>query len=80
MRNYETEKQFKEIAINHAIDQSGKKMRVVFRHASHDMKVGEAILDTSKIRAITVEHRKYYANERYSSIENSTKESMEEKR
>ena len=68
LRDYETEEKFKEVALNHAIDQSGIKLRIRFRHADHDKQVMLWKLDTSIIRKIEVDRKRFYENGMYYSF------------
>ena len=69
LTNFTNEELFKEAALNHTIDQTGKKLRVRFRHADYLRTVKEFILDTKNILSINFEEKKYYENNMYYSIE-----------
>ena len=74
MRNFEVEKNFKEIALNHVIDRTGKRLLMRFCHADHDTKVDEKVLDTKEILRIEFKSKKFYENYCYYSIKNLTTE------
>ena len=74
MRNFEVEKNFKEIALNHVIDQTGKRLLMRFCHADHETKIGEQVLDTKELLRIEFKLKKFYENYSYYSIKNLTTE------
>lgn len=77
LRDYEVEKTFKEVALNHVIDQTEKKLLLRFCHADHDTKVGEEVLDTKEVLRIDFAPQKYYEQIAYYSIQDLITEKAE---
>ena len=69
LSSYELEKYFKEIALNHTIDQTGKKLLVKFRHGERRQdEINRVKIDSKIIRSIKFERKIYYENFMYYSI------------
>ena len=65
LRTFEKEKELKDIVLNYVIDQKNKEIRIGFRHASNDDRVGNCALNTKDIRRVDFRECKFYNNNKF---------------